>query len=346
MTGSPVALVLRALGLGDLLTAVPALRAVRRALPKHRVVLATDPALAPLALLSGAVDDVFPAKGLVPLPWTDPPPEVAVNLHGRGPESHRILMQTAPRRLVAYACTAAGIAGPRWDEREHEVRRWCRLVETGFGVPAPAADLELIVPQVRPPVHDAVVVHPGAAYPSRRWPANRFAKVAFYCRARHGQVVVTGSARERGLAESVCRAAGLPEEACLAGRTSLLELAALVAHARLAVSGDTGVAHLATAYRTPSVVLFGPTSPSLWGPIGPGPHIALWHGDAASLQPGDPWGARLDPTLVGITVEEVISATQRLLAERLPARGTTARLPLDRRPTTTPVPSPEVAGPA
>jgi ADP-heptose:LPS heptosyltransferase len=74
-------------------------------------------------------------------------------------------------------------------------------------------------------------------------------------------------------------APGLGPQAVLAGRTDLLGLSALVASARLLVGPDTGVAHLATAFGTPSVVLFGPTSPALWGPPADRPqHRALWAG--------------------------------------------------------------------
>jgi ADP-heptose:LPS heptosyltransferase len=83
----------------------------------------------------------------------------------------------------------------------------------------------------------------------------------------------------------------------------------VVAAARVVVSGDTGVAHLATAYRRPSVVLFGPVSPALWGPPTRPQHVVLWHGDGT----GDPWGAGLDPALARITVEEVTRALDGLL---------------------------------
>jgi ADP-heptose:LPS heptosyltransferase len=103
--------------------------------------------------------------------------------------------------------------------------------------------------------------------------------------------------------------AGVPEQAVLAGRTTSLELAAVIAAARVVVCGDTGVAHLATAYRRPSVVLFGPVSPALWGPPQRPQHVVLWHGDGT----GDPWGTTLDPALARVTVDEVTTALDRLL---------------------------------
>ena len=83
-----------------------------------------------------------------------------------------------------------------------------------------------------------------------------------------------------------------------------------MAAARLVVCGDTGAAHLATAFATPSVVLFGPMPPALWGPPREGPHTVLWHGTGL----GDPWGAQVDPALARIDVPEVLAAAQERLA--------------------------------
>jgi ADP-heptose:LPS heptosyltransferase len=308
----PTLLALRALGLGDFLTGIPALRALRSARADWELVLATSAALRPLVELAGGVDRVLPTEGLGrPLAWAAPGPELAVNLHGRGPESSRLLSALGPGQLVAFDCPEASVAGPAWRPDEHEVSRWCRLLEEALDVRTDPSDLGLRRPQVASPVEGAVVIHPGAAFPSRRWPTERFAAVAAAAAAWGLPVAVTGSSAERQLAQSVAAQAGVPKTAVLAGRTSLLELAALVSSARLVVSGDTGVAHLATAYGTASVVLFGPISPYLWGPPrGSGPHRALWHDGPQ----GDPWGRQVDPGLLEITVAEVVAAAEQLLS--------------------------------
>jgi ADP-heptose:LPS heptosyltransferase len=318
--GRPVAVVLRPLGLGDLLTGVPAIRAVRVAVPAHRLVLATTAALEPLVRLIDEVDAVLPARELEPLDWAGPPPELAVDLHGKGPASHAIVAGLAPDRLLTFH--SRGYPGPRWYADEHEVHRWCRLVSEGLGVAADPDALDLAVPPVPVPVSGAAVVHPGAAFPGRRWPAERFAAVARHLAAGGHDVRITGGPAEVSLARSVADLAGLGEEAVLAGRTTSLELAAVVAAARVVVSGDTGVAHLASAYRRPSLVLFGPVSPQLWGPPPRAQHVVLWHGDGT----GDPWGTELDPALARITVAEVIEAVDDLLALRsTPGRGAGSR---------------------
>jgi ADP-heptose:LPS heptosyltransferase len=289
-------LVLRALGLGDLLTAVPALRAMRRARPGHRLVLAAPAALAPLARLTGAVDALLPQSGLDGPLWIRTP-ALAVNLHGRGPRSTALLRATGPGELWSYG------AGPDWIGTGHEVDRWCSLLGH-YGVPADPRDLALDRPDRPSPAPAAVVVHPGAASGSRRWPAGRFAAVAAALAGQGLRVVVTGGPSERDLVAAVAAAGAEP---LIPG---LLDLAALVAGASLVVCGDTGVAHLATAYGTPSVLLFGPTPPAEWGPRTGGPHTVLWMGGR-----GDPHGAEPDPALLAVSVPDVLAAANTRLRE-------------------------------
>lgn len=293
-------LVLRALGLGDFLTSLPALRALRREFPDRRIALAAPGALEPLARLSGAVDELVPTRGLGVLDWQHEPPEMAVNLHGKGPQSIADLLAQRPAEVITHRHPDfPDVDGPPWPDDVHEVERWCLLLEQ-YGLTAHRHELQLARPEQPSPAPRAVVVHPGAAYPARRWPVSRFAVVAHALAERGHAVVVTGNSNERLLAADVARQAGLPSSAVLAGRTELDALAALVADARLVVSGDTGVGHLATAYGTPSVLLFGPTPPSRWGPPAGDRHVTLWAGEV-----GDPFGdepsaglLRIDPAAV------------------------------------------------
>jgi ADP-heptose:LPS heptosyltransferase/uncharacterized protein YjbJ (UPF0337 family) len=311
----------RALGLGDLLTGVPALRALRDAFPEHHLVLAAPAALAPLARLSGAVDEVLDTRALgVP---TCPGADLAVNLHGRGPESHRALLAARPRRMIAFAAPDVPWGGPDWDPHEHEVVRWCRLLEES-GIPADPSRVDLPPPDeasardgaparsVVAAARGATVIHPGAASAARRWPAERWAAVAAAEREAGRRVVVTGSGDERALAAAVARGGGLGPDAVLAGRTDLAGLAAVVAGAGRVLCGDTGVGHLATAFGVPSVLLFGPTPPAEWGPPpGRDRHVVL-HRDGR----GDPHGEAPDPGLLAIGVDEVLAVTSR----RFPAQ--------------------------
>jgi ADP-heptose:LPS heptosyltransferase len=326
---------LRALGLGDLLTVVPALRALRAAQGGRdgvEVVVAAPAELRPIAELAGcALVDAQPLQPLAPeLHGAD----LLVNLHGRGPQSHGVALAARPRRLIAFAHPdvpqSAGM--PAWRPDEHEVARWCRLL-TASGIPADPSRLELPAPPLPGALafaRGATVVHPGAASPARRWPAERFAAVAAaQARAGH-EVVVTGGPAERGIAEEVARRAGLPQDAVLAGRTDLAQLAAVVAHSGRVVCGDTGVAHLATAFARPSVLLFGPTSPAIWGPptpptppttatplTAPGPptapsfaagrHRVLWAG-----RTGDPHADRPHPGLLEIQPRHVLAELTEL----------------------------------
>jgi ADP-heptose:LPS heptosyltransferase len=303
----PVLVVLRALGLGDLLTAVPALHALSRSRSAHRLVLATPSWLEPVVGLVGGVHAVLPTSGVrAPLRMPAGEADIAVNLHGRGLASTRLLDALGARLKIGHR--EPGWPGPVWQDGQHERVRWSRLMEA-HGMPADPGDIAIARPALSGVPAGAGVVHVGAAYGSRRWPTDRFAAVARALSGDGRQVVVSGGAADRGRAAAVVRAAGLPGSANLAGRLGLAEFAVLIADAGVLVSADTGAAHLASAYRTPSVVLFGPVPPSLWGPPADGPHIALT-GDP--FRAGDPFADHPDPALLAVTAADVIAAVASL----------------------------------
>jgi ADP-heptose:LPS heptosyltransferase len=324
-----VNLVLRASGLGDLLTGIPALRALRRAWPDDWLMLAAPRGLQPLIPMIGAVDELVPTAGLAQFlsdlhrydigdhdqhrfdhdRRPDLRPKHAVNLHGRGPQSIDCLQALHPEILISHAHPdRPGVDGPRWDDRMNEIDRWCALLEA-YGISADRSDLRLDPPAGPSPCPGAAVIHPGATYRARRWPPARFAEVARTLHREGHRVVITGKAYERKMCCWIAARAGLPEEAVLAGRTDLGDFAAVVSGAELVICGDTGTGQLATALDTPSVLLFGPTPPSCLGPTASRNHqVALWAGHT-----GDPLGSRPDPGLLKLQVDDVLDSAHKVL---------------------------------
>ncbi|GAA4284443.1 glycosyltransferase family 9 protein [Brevibacterium daeguense] len=312
----PTVLALRALKLGDLLVAVPALRGLRAGFPDHRLVLACAEWLRPLVDLIGGIDELLPTPGLDdPLGMPPGVADVVVNLHGSGAESRdRLEALEAPRRIGHMA---PGWDGPEWRDDIHERERWVRLINA-HGVTGDALDYRLDPPDVDVSGFGAgpgsAIVHVGAFYASRHWPVDRFAAVVEDLVRRGKRVLLTGDKRERERAEQVAALVG--EEfrgdgrVCnIAGTMSLTEFFAVIAGADIVVSADTGAAHLASAFGRPSVVLFGPAEPLHWGPP-PGPHRVLTD---ESLRRGDVFADSPDPALLAVGVADVVREVDGLL---------------------------------
>ena len=113
----------------------------------------------------------------------------------------------------------------------------------------------------------------------RRWPAASFASLARRLALEDGTpVVFVGSREEKGYVAGIAHAAGPAPRGLLvdlSGELTLGELAALLGRAGVHVTNDTGPMHLGAALGTPTVALFGPETPVMYGPLG-GRSIALW----------------------------------------------------------------------
>jgi lipopolysaccharide heptosyltransferase I len=110
-----------------------------------------------------------------------------------------------------------------------------------------------------------VLLNAGAAWPNKRWPAERLGRLAAWMRDRFGlRSVALWGPGEEALARAVADASS--GAAAAAPPTRLADLVALSRAARLIVSGDTGPTHVAAAVGTPVVALFGPTDPRRNGP--------------------------------------------------------------------------------
>jgi ADP-heptose:LPS heptosyltransferase len=307
-----VLLALRAHGLRELLTAVPALRALHDVRPRQRLVLAAPGWLRPVVELADCVDELHATPMAGGLRWNAPPPAFAVNLHDAGADSIRALLATDPEQTITFRHKDfPQLPGALCEPGLHETVRWCRLLEWA-GIAADPARLDLTPPPESTGERRWIVVYPGGA-PARRWPAERFATVAAGLREWGYPVRIVGSAADRPLARGVAEAAGLPENSVLAGELTLRQLAVAVADAALVLSGDTGVGHLATAFGTPSVLVFGPDSPAVWGPPPERmAHVALWAGHV-----GDPRSDEPAPGLAMISAAEVLAAADRQLSSQV-----------------------------
>jgi ADP-heptose:LPS heptosyltransferase len=140
-------------------------------------------------------------------------------------------------------------------------------------------------------------VHPGAGGPEKRWPADRFARVAENLASRHGcKVVVTGSQVDAQAVQDFMQNMG--REIAQAPMTlSVGQLCALIQHFAVLLCNDCGPMHIAAALRVPVIAVFGPSSPRLWGPYPADPrHVVVQAPDAK---------------VESITVDKVISAIGR-----------------------------------
>ena len=109
------------------------------------------------------------------------------------------------------------------------------------------------------------VINPGAAWPNKRWPADRFGALAATLSDRFAlRSLVLWGPGEQPLAEQVADASR--GAALLAPATSITDLFAIASRARILISGDTGPLHIGGAVGTPLVALFGPTRAERNGP--------------------------------------------------------------------------------
>lgn len=280
--------------LGDMLCAVPALRAFRTGWPEAEIVLVGLAwARAFAERFDHLVDGFLELPGFPGLPET--PVRIAeipaflaeaharrfdlvVQLHGSGRLTNTLAYLLGGRRTAGFH--PPGEPAPDdelfvpYPDEGHEIHRLLRL-PAHLGLPVDGDRLEFplrasdeeelarVAPDLRAGKY--ACVHPGASS-AERWPPDRFAAVADALQARGLRVVLTGSGPETEVTRRVSELMRAPA-LDLAGRTLLGALAALLAGARVLVSNDTGVSHLAAALRVPSVVVITTSDPDRWAPL-------------------------------------------------------------------------------
>jgi heptosyltransferase-1 len=283
-------LIVRLGALGDVVHAIPAAAALRRAFPAARIDWLVEAKHRAIVDLVTAVDRTIALERPTFGGWNDvvgqlrrTSYDLAIDLQG--------LLKSA---VLARASGAARVIGfSIWHLREktarpfyshvrdaeggHVIAKNLRLLEaagvtdTTIRFPladAPSAALERLRETTGPGARLALI-NPGAAWPNKRWPPDRFGEIAAFVRDECGLVpVVLWGPGEEVLARAVIARSG--DRAVMAPATSVTDLVALARASALVVSGDTGPLHIATAVGTPVVALFGPTDPQRNGPFAAG----------------------------------------------------------------------------
>ena len=279
-------LIVRLGALGDVIHGIPVAAALRERFPFARIDWLVDPRYVELLGLVKGLDAAIPAnprhprsllgtlRGLRRVRYT-----AAIDLQG--------LLKSAALARLAGAWQTIGLTREHLREKAayafytdgvdpgtqtHVVFKNLKTL-LPLGVRDPAVSFPLAIPDSEAPdaareragAHDYVLLNPGAAWPNKRWPADRFGALAAHIRDATGlRSIVLWGPGEEPLANAVVQASS--DAAILGPRTTVVDLFALAASARLMVSGDTGPLHIAAAAGTPVVAIFGPTRPERNGP--------------------------------------------------------------------------------
>jgi ADP-heptose:LPS heptosyltransferase len=303
--------VFRALQLGDMLCAVPALRALRIALPQARIALVGLPWAQQFAdRFSGYVDEFIPFPGHPLLPEQPVRQEgltgfyaglcarrfdLALQLHGSGDVSNDIVSGFGAAAMAGF-CRGDPVARARtvlfpYPETGTEPERLLHLVELlGAAEAVAAAGVQLEFPLSRQDEDELAAsgiahglapgsylcIHPGARQRDKCWPARHFAELGDCLASEFGlKVVLTGSVQEADLTDEVARHMHqTPIDA--AAPISIGAMAALMRNARLLLCNDTGVSHIAAGLKLKSVVIFSKADIARWAPLDRHTHRCIW----------------------------------------------------------------------
>ena len=281
-------LIVRLGALGDVVHAIPAAAALRAAFPEARIDWLVDARHRGMVDLVTAIDRVLVVPRSSVGGWTHAVRDlrqvrydVALDLQGLL-KSAVLARASGATRVIGFSIwhlrektarpfySEAGAAAD--GQAEHVIHKNLRLLRTvgvtDERITFPLAHVESpAVAAVRSAIgtQPFAMINPGAAWPNKRWPPDRFGEVASFVRDIRGlpSIVLWGPGEEP-LAQAVVDASS--GAARIAPPTSIADLLALGREASLMVSGDTGPLHIAGAAGTPTVAIFGPTDPHRNGP--------------------------------------------------------------------------------
>lgn len=308
--------VFRALQLGDMLCAVPSLRALRATLPAAHITLVGLPWAAQFVRRFPAyLDDfvAFPGHPAFPEQAVREDEmqafyslirrrsyDLAIQMHGSGEISNAVVSAFGARKIAGYTPQQDGAESTSevlvpYPDSGTEPERLVRLMEF-LGAQAQGFELEfpITVEDVRELEESGLqsglepgrylCIHPGARHRNKCWPPPQFAKVADRLAEEFGiTVVLTGSDKEIDLTSAVAEHMRTPAINA-AAFISIGAMAALMSRARLLICNDTGVSHIAAGLRLPSVVIFSTADIRRWAPLDHQLHRCLWDPEGQRVQ--------------------------------------------------------------
>jgi ADP-heptose:LPS heptosyltransferase len=310
--------VFRALFLGDMLCIIPTVRAIRLSYPTAIITLVGLSWQRELMERFALYFDEFlefPGWPGLPEQTYDPQTVVAFLNHMQEKRFDIVLQMQGNGELTNSmcmlwgACKTVGLRKPEdipFDEKlfpvstddEHEVKRFLKLLDAldiprnGSHLEFPLTDKEesdfrALNTTVGLPLHEYICLHPGSRDPKRRWPVENFAFVGDRLASLGFTVVLTGSNAEKDLVEKVQQQ--MRSKAVNAidvfHPMTLGKLASVLKYAKLLVSNDTGVSHVAAGLSVPSVILFSQYSRiSRWAPENDFVHRIIPHEQSKNVQ--------------------------------------------------------------
>lgn len=285
--------IFRALQLGDMLCAIPAIRALRHACPGARITLIGLPWAASLpGRFPHYFDDFICFPGYEGLPEQEPATsaypsfleevrrrefDLLLQMQGNGSIVNELLADFGAKKMAGYFKDHPPAGQEyfiRYPDHGYEAERHLLLMRK-LGITARDARLEFPLlekdfqelQQLHLPVEKKkyLCIHPGSRDMKRQWHPKYFAAIADHYLHEGWPVIITGTQDERYIAlEMIKYMKGIPIN--MTGRTSLGAVALLIRDALGLVCNCTGVSHIAAAMRTPSVVISMDGEPMRWAP--------------------------------------------------------------------------------
>lgn len=279
-------LVVETLQLGDLLVATPVFRALRQHYPKAQIDVLVQPNTALLLQGNSSIDSIIPFTTFPEvLPrLRERSYDLGILLHPASFKMGKLLLQAKVKYRVG-ATKAGFLSGKGFflhKKIKHILREQHKIQDNldvirALGIQEKNTFLELpIEKKAAAVVHKflkrfkgkKIIIHTSSKHRSHHWMPERFARLADILTHKYkATLFFTGTKEDYHEIVYILHHMKSKQKAHnLAGRTTLQQLIALVDAVDLVVTIDTSMTHIASARKTPLVVLFGPTMPSFWGP--------------------------------------------------------------------------------